>query len=66
MMIPRLWKKLQGEKNAYMIRKKESLLSKNFGKTRGSLRGSRGRRGTSHHFSEIVLKKTNFERARDG
>jgi hypothetical protein len=43
-----------------MISKKESLLSKNLGKTRGILRGSRGRRGTSHHFSEIVLKDNQF------
>jgi hypothetical protein len=43
-----------------MIRKKESLLSKNLGKTRISLRGSRGRRETNHHFSVIVLKDNQF------
>jgi hypothetical protein len=43
-----------------MISIKESLLSKNLGKTRGSLRVSIGRRGTSHHFSEIVLKENQF------
>jgi hypothetical protein len=39
-----------------MIRKKESLISRRFGRTRRSLRGNRGRRGTIHHFSETVLK----------
>jgi hypothetical protein len=39
-----------------MINIMEHLLSKELGKTRRSLRGNKGRRGTSHHFSEIVLK----------
>jgi hypothetical protein len=39
-----------------MIRKKKSLLSKNLGKARRSLRGSRGRREKNHHFSGIALK----------
>jgi hypothetical protein len=43
-----------------MINKKEILLPKNLGKTRGSLRGSIGRRGTNHHFSEIFLKDNKF------
>jgi hypothetical protein len=40
-----------------MISIRESLLSKEITRTRGSLRRSRGKRGTSHHFSEIVLKE---------
>jgi hypothetical protein len=40
--------------------KKGNLFSKRLGKTRRSLKGSRGRRGTSHHFSEIVLKDNPF------
>ena len=39
-----------------MISKNKSLLSKNLGKTRRSLRGSRGRRETNHHFLGISLK----------
>jgi hypothetical protein len=39
-----------------MIKIKESLLSKELGKTIRSLRGNKGRRGTSHQFSETVLK----------
>jgi hypothetical protein len=39
-----------------MISIKESLFSKDLGKTRRILRGNKGRRGTSHHFLEIVLK----------
>jgi hypothetical protein len=43
-----------------MISIGESLLSKELGKIRGSLRRSRGRRGASHHFLEIVLKDSQF------
>jgi hypothetical protein len=43
-----------------MINKKKSLLSKNLGKIRRSLRGSRGRRESNHHFSGIVLKDNQF------
>jgi hypothetical protein len=39
-----------------MINIKEILLSKNLGKTRRSSRWNRGRRGTSHPSSEIVLR----------
>jgi hypothetical protein len=39
-----------------MINKKKSLLSKNLGKTRRSLRERRGKRETNHHFSGISLK----------
>jgi hypothetical protein len=39
-----------------MISKKESLLSKRLGRTRGSSRRNIGRRETSLHFSERVLK----------
>jgi hypothetical protein len=39
-----------------MINKKKSLLSKNIGKTRRSLRGRRGKRESNHHFSRIALK----------
>jgi hypothetical protein len=60
MMILKLWKKPYGRKSVYMIIIRESLLSKELGKTRGSLRRSRGRRGTSHHFLEIVLKENHF------
>jgi len=42
-----------------MISIKESLLSKELGNKRGILR-SRGRRETSHHFSEIFLKENQF------
>jgi hypothetical protein len=41
-----------------MISIKESLLSKELGKTRISLRGNRGRRGTCHPFSGIILKES--------
>jgi hypothetical protein len=43
-----------------MIIKRESLLSKELEKTRIRSRRSRGRRGASHHFSEIVLKDNQF------
>jgi hypothetical protein len=43
-----------------MISIKEILLSKELGKKRGSLIRSRGRRETSHHFSEIFLKDNQF------
>jgi hypothetical protein len=43
-----------------MISIGESLLSKELGKKRRSSRRSRGRRETSHHFSEIVLKDSQF------
>jgi hypothetical protein len=43
-----------------MIRKKESLLSKNLGRMEGSLKGSKGRREKNHHFSEIFLKENQF------
>jgi hypothetical protein len=39
-----------------MINIKEILLSKELGKTRRSLRGNKGRRGTSHPFSGIILQ----------
>jgi hypothetical protein len=39
-----------------MINKKKRLLSKKLGKTRTSLRGSRGKRETNHHFSRTMLK----------
>jgi hypothetical protein len=39
-----------------MINIREILISKELGKTRIILRGNRSRRGTSHHFSETVLK----------
>jgi hypothetical protein len=39
-----------------MISIRESLLSKYLGKTRINSIWSRGRRGTRHHFSEIVIK----------
>jgi len=39
-----------------MIRKKEILLSRRLGRTRKSLGGNKGRRGTRHHFSEKFLK----------
>jgi hypothetical protein len=56
MMTQILWKKLQGEKNAYMINKKKILLSKTIGKEIRILRGSRGERESNHHFSGITLK----------
>jgi hypothetical protein len=46
-----------------MISKKESLLYKNLGKTRRSLRGSRGRREANNHFfrnspqGQLVLRE---------
>jgi hypothetical protein len=43
-----------------MIRIGESLLSKELGKERKSSRRKRGRRETSHHFLEIVLKGNHF------
>jgi hypothetical protein len=39
-----------------MISKKKILLSKKLGKTRGSLRGSRGKMESNHSFSGISLK----------
>jgi hypothetical protein len=39
-----------------MINKNKSLLSKKLGKTRRSLRGSKGKRESNHHFSGTVLK----------
>jgi hypothetical protein len=39
-----------------MINIKEGQLSKNLGKTRRKERWNRGRRGLSHHSSEIILK----------
>jgi hypothetical protein len=39
-----------------MISKNKILLSKKIGKTRKSLRGSRGKRESNHHFSRISLK----------
>jgi hypothetical protein len=39
-----------------MIKRKKELLSKNLGKMRRHLIGSRGKRGTNHHFSGISLK----------
>jgi hypothetical protein len=39
-----------------MINIKEIQLSKNLGKTRRSSRWNKGRRGISHHSSEIVLR----------
>jgi hypothetical protein len=41
-----------------MTRKKKILLFKKLGKTRRSLRGSRGKRETNHHFLGITLKKS--------
>jgi hypothetical protein len=35
---------------------KEGQLSKNIGKTRRNIRWNRGRRGLSHHSSEIILR----------
>jgi hypothetical protein len=43
-----------------MINKNESLLSRRFGRTRISLIGNKGRRGTSHHFSETILKENHL------
>jgi hypothetical protein len=40
----------------FMINIKEGQLSKNLGKTRIKTRWNRGRRGLSHHSSEIILK----------
>jgi hypothetical protein len=39
---------------------KEILLSRRLGRTRRSLGGNRGRRRTSHHFSETILKKNHL------
>jgi hypothetical protein len=39
-----------------MIDIKEVQLSKNIGKTRRRTRWNRGRRGLSHHCSEIILR----------
>jgi hypothetical protein len=39
-----------------MISKKKGQLSKNIGKTKINSRWIRGRRGLSHHSSEIILK----------
>jgi hypothetical protein len=39
-----------------MINIKEDQLSKNIGKTRRKTRWNRGRRGLSHHSSEIILR----------
>jgi hypothetical protein len=41
-----------------MINKKKRLLSKNLGKTRKSLRGSKGKRESNHCFSGIALKES--------
>jgi hypothetical protein len=43
-----------------MISKNKILLSKYLGKTRRSLRGSRGRRETNYHFLGTVLKDNHF------
>jgi hypothetical protein len=43
-----------------MINKKEILLSKRLGREIRSSRRNRGRRETHHHFSEIVLKDSQF------
>jgi hypothetical protein len=56
MMILKLWKKLYGEKNAYMSSKEKSPLFGRLGKTKRNSRWIRGRRELSHPFLEIALK----------
>jgi hypothetical protein len=56
MMTLKLWKKLPGEKNAFMSSKDKSPLSRRLEKTRRNSRWIRGRRELSHPFSETVLK----------
>jgi hypothetical protein len=54
MMVPKHWRKPQGELNAFMINIKGGQLSKKLGKTRRKARWNRGRGGLSHHSSEII------------
>jgi hypothetical protein len=49
-----------------MNRKKKILLSRRLGRTRRILRGNRGRRRTSHPFSEIVLKDNHLLKNMNG
>jgi len=65
MMILKLWKKLEAEKNAYMINKNKIPLSRRLGRTRRSLRKSRGRRETHITFSKTILKNNHLLESRE-
>jgi hypothetical protein len=56
MMIPKNWRRPSGEINSFVINIKEGQFFKKLGKTRRKKRWNRGRRGLSHHSSEIILR----------
>jgi hypothetical protein len=63
MMIPRHWRKLQGEPSVFMINIEKKPLTKMIGKTIRNEIWSKERMGPSHHYSEIIFRDNQLPRS---